>query len=101
MEIYLKTDVIITKFSKSNNKLFKYTATLQKDKQIVMIHFGSISRDGIPYEQYQDKTGLGLYSEYDNYSPIKSRAWYRKNNKYISKSCWNSKSLEYVFLQKS
>ena len=100
MDRYSKLTFCITMFSKSSNKLFKYTANLQDGKSLVKIHFGSIGRDGIPYEQYQDRTGMGLYSEYDNYNAVKSRSWYVKNKNYISKDYWTSKSLEHVFLQK-
>ena len=101
MEKCSKLTFCITLFSKSSNKLFKYTANLQDGKSLVRIHFGSIGRDGIPYEQYQDRTGLGMYTEFDNYNPIKSRAWYVKRKDLISNDYWNSQSLEYVFLQKS
>ena len=100
MDKVSKISFCITLFSKSSNKLFKYTANLQDGKSLVRIHFGSIGRDGVPFEQYQDRTGMGLYTEYDNYNPIKSRAWYTKNKNDISKEYWTSKSLEHIFLQK-
>ena len=90
----------ILKFEKSNNKLYKYTAVLSGKDGIISIPFGSCNREGIPYEQYHDKTGLRLYSDYDNYNAIKSRAWYKLNRDKINKMFYSSKMIEYMFLQK-
>lgn len=81
---------------KSTNKLYKYTAVLSND---VIIHFGCCHRDGEAFQHYRDRTGLNLYTEYDNYDPIKRRAWYIKNKAFINKNFLSSKSLEYIFLQ--
>lgn len=82
---------------KSSNKLFKYSAILSDDS---LIHFGCSDRDGVPFEQYHDRTGLGLYTDYDNYNVVKAKAWYLKNKTYINKQFWTSKGLEFTFLQK-
>jgi hypothetical protein len=102
MEInYNVLDFCIIKIEKSNNKLYKYVAVIQSKEQTVNISFGSCSRDGVSFEHYHDRTGLRLYSDFDNYNPIKSRAWYIKYKDKINKQFYSSKMLEYIFLQKS
>lgn len=85
---------------KSTNKLYKYKASLTNGLETVILYFGSCDRDGEPFEQYFDRTGLGFYTEWDNYDVIKARQWYIKNKQSINKQFWTSKTLEYIFLQK-
>lgn len=90
----------IKSITKSVNKLYKYTITLESMDEEITINFGSCQRQGLPYEHYKDRTGLSLYTDYDNYNPIKSRAWYLKYKHKINKQFYSSKMLEYTFLQK-
>ena len=96
---YNVSEFTLKSIIKSTNKLYKYTAVLSNKTMTVTIHFGSSDRDGVPFEQYQDRTGLGLYTDFDNFNVVKARAWYLKNKTYINKQFWTSKGLEYVFLQ--
>lgn len=75
---YPKKEYILLKFIKSPLKTKKYRALLQHKKtgKIVKIDFGGIKKDGTPYEQYKDSTGLGLYSAY-NHLDKKRRDRYR------------------------
>ena len=65
---YSKEDYKFVKFIKSKNKLKKYSAILQnkKTKKEVKVDFGAIKPNGTPYSQYKDRTGLKIYSSYDN-----------------------------------
>lgn len=85
---------------KSTNKLYKYKASLTNGDEICIIFFGSCNREGEAYEQFWDRTGLGLYTDYDNFNVVKAKSWYIKNKQSINKQFWSSKMLEYTFLQK-
>ena len=66
---YRKNEYKLKGFEKSNRKDKKYNAILQsRDNRnaIVKVPFGGIRKNGIPYEQYRDKTPLRLYSKYDH-----------------------------------
>ncbi len=47
------------------------------------ISFGSIG-----YEQYRDKTGLGLYSKFDHKNPIRWELYRRRHKKILDKYGW-------------
>ena len=74
---YSKQEYKFVKFVKSKNPKKKYDAILQnkKTKREVRVPFGQIG-----YEQYNDKTGLGLYSKYDH-KDKKRRDSYRARHK--------------------
>ena len=97
---YSVSEWFLKVIEKSSNKLFKYKAFISNGNDTVVIYFGACSRDAEPYEHFCDRTGLKLYSEFDNYDPIRSRAWYLKNKEHINSQFYNSKGLEYTFLQK-
>lgn len=62
----------------------KYVMTLfdhKTGKKIRDIHFGGIRKDGTPYSQYKDTTGLGLYTKYDTLDKKKRDAYYKRHKK--------------------
>jgi hypothetical protein len=66
---YRKSEYKLKGFEKSNRKDKKYNAILQSrdnPNAIVKVPFGGIRKNGIPYDQYRDKTPLRLYSKYDH-----------------------------------
>jgi hypothetical protein len=98
-QFYLTSSYTLIKIKKSGNKLFKYIAIIGGTDGLINIPFGRCQRDGTPFYHYCDRTGLGLYKDFDNYNPIKSRAWYTKHKDKINKLFYNSTGLEHVFLQ--
>lgn len=68
MSKYSKKDYKFVKFEKSDKPDKKYKAILKNKTtgREVKIYFGGIKKDGTPYEQFKDSTGLGLYSKYDH-----------------------------------
>ncbi len=71
----------LIRFEKSHNPNKKYNAVLfnTKTKRINRVSFGAIKPSGVPYPQYKDTTGLGLYSKYDHLDK-KRRSNYRKRH---------------------
>ena len=91
---YLKKDYKFLRFEKSDRKTSKYQAILQNKKtgNLVKVHFGGIKKNGIPYEQYKDKTGLGLYSGYDHNDNERRDRYKKRHAKDIStfKNYWSA-----------
>lgn len=82
---YSRQEYKFVKFVRSKNKTKKYSAILEnkKTKRQVKVNFGAIKPNGIPYEQYKDSTGLGLYSKYntnDKERRDRYRARHRNDN---------------------
>jgi len=77
-----KNDFSFVRFEKSKRKHKKYDAMLKnkKTKKIVRVPFGGKHSNGVPYQQYRDSTGLGLYSHLDH-GDSHRRANYRKRHK--------------------
>lgn len=69
-------------FRKSKTKLKKYDGLL-KDNQgrIVAVPFGAMRKDGIPYQQYKDRTGLGLYSAFDHGDKDRRNRYHARHKK--------------------
>ena len=99
---YLKKDYKFLRFEKSDRKTSKYQAILQNKKtgNLVKVHFGGIKKNGIPYEQYRDKTGLGLYSEYDHNDNERRDRYRKRHAKDIStfKNYWSAGLFSYKYL---
>ena len=68
MVSYKKADYKIVKFQRSSLKTKKYTVILmnKKTQKQVKVNFGAIKKDGTPYQQYEDRTPLKLFSKYDH-----------------------------------
>ena len=96
MVYYSKKDYKLVKFEKSHTKHKKYDAIIEnketkKDKKVP---FGDKR-----YEQYQDTTGLGIYSNKDH-KDKKRRLNYRKRHEtYIKKDFYSPGyfSLKYLW----
>jgi len=65
------------KFEKSTRKGKKYM-TRYKGK---LIHFGALKSDGKGYQQYRDRTGLGLYSHLDHNDPERRKKYRERHGK--------------------
>ena len=68
MKIENPQDYSFLRFEKSNSKNKKYDAILKNKKtgKEKRVPFGQFRTNGIPYEQFRDRTGLNLYSKYDH-----------------------------------
>ena len=79
------------RFEKSNLRTKKYTAILKdiETGKLKRVHFGGIRLDGEPYEQYNDSTGLCIYSDYDHNDKKRRALYYKRHGekaiKYSSK----------------
>lgn len=78
-----KKDYSLVRFEKSKKPQKKYDAILKnkKTKKIVRVPFGGKHSNGVPYQQYKDSTGLGLYSHL-NHNDRKRRDAYRSRHKH-------------------
>ena len=65
-------DYSFVKFEKSNNKSKKYDAVLynKKAKRYKIVPFGDVD-----YPQYEDRTGLQLYTHLNTYSKERRRLY--------------------------
>lgn len=81
MVYYSNQQYKLITFKKSKKKGKKYDAILlnKKTGMLVSVPFGGIKKNGIPYEQYKDTTGNGLYSKYDH-NDKKRRKRYRQRH---------------------
>ena len=96
---YSKKDYDLVGFRKSTNKLKKYDAILEnnKNKKIVIVSFGAIKPDGTPYSQYKDRTPLKLYSKYDHNDEKRRERYLKRHSKDINKP-YSKSWLSKVFL---
>jgi len=74
-----KSDIIM----KSSRKRSKYMII---DPDGKWVHFGSIKADGIPYDQFKDRTPLKLYSQYDHGSTERRRKYLARHKAILTKS---------------
>ena len=91
---YSKKDYKLIKFEKSTRKHKKYAAVLEHKitKRQVKVHFGDQR-----YQQWQDNTGLGLYSHL-NHGDKKRRANYRARHKKDNLKDYTAGYFSYYFL---
>lgn len=82
MPYYPMSKYKFVKFQKSTNKKKKYDAILENKKtgKTVKVPFGASS-----YEQYKDKTGLGLYSNKDHNDPQRRKNYKSRHQGFIKK----------------
>jgi hypothetical protein len=78
MPYYPFSDYSFIKFTKSHKAGKKYNAILRNKKTggTVKIPFGDLS-----YEQFKDKTGLGLYTHLDHRDTKRKRAYKIRHDK--------------------
>ena len=86
-------------FEKSHLRFKKYDAILRNKKTggIKRIPFGAIKFTDVPWSQFKDNTGLGLYSKYNNYS-TKARNRFRLRHFKAAKSKFSSGWFSWNFL---
>lgn len=99
---YSKKEYFFVKFQRSKNPKKKYDALIKHKltKREVRVPFGAKRTDGVPYPQYRDSTGLGLYSKYDH-GDQKRRANYRARHKvYLKSGYWTPGYFSWEFLWK-
>jgi hypothetical protein len=96
---YSKNDYKLIGFRKSIKRLSKYDAILEnkKNKKIVIVPFGGIRPNGIPYEQFKDRVPLKLYTKYDHGDEDRRLRYLKRHSKNInepySKSYFSEKYL--------
>ena len=68
------------RFEKSHLPYKKYNAILinKKTKITKRIPFGAIKPNKVPYDQFKDTTGLGLYSKYDHLDKKRRARYYAR-----------------------
>ena len=73
----------LIRIQKSNKPNKKYDAILYntKTKRENVVSFGAIRPNNIPYEQYRDSTGLGIYSKYDHNDKLRRVNYYKRFGK--------------------
>lgn len=102
MARYSKKLYKLVRFEKSSNPTSKYQAILQNKEtgKEVKIHFGGIRPNGVPYEQFKDSTGLGLYSQYDHGDKMRKRLYRNRhsNEKKSFKDFWTAGFLSWTYL---
>lgn len=74
------------KFEKSTTRGKKYDAILQRiqDGKVIRVPFGEIG-----YEQYQDSTGLDLYSKFDHKDPNRRILYHERHRNDILKGMYS------------
>lgn len=86
-------DYKFIKFEKSKQKNKKYNAILYnyKTKRFKRVPFGDIR-----YEQFRDKTGLGLYSHLNHLDEKRKKKYYNRHGKKATK--FSSKWFSHKYL---
>ena len=83
---YSKKDFKLIGFRKSLKRLKKYDAILEnkKNKTIVIVSFGGIRPNGIPYTQFKDRVPLKLYTKYDHGDEYRRQRYLKRHSKDIN-----------------
>lgn len=63
-------------FRLSVNPHKKYDAVFNDGKYV---SFGAIRPNGVPYEQFRDRTPLRAYSSYDHNDPVRRERYYKRH----------------------
>lgn len=74
-----KSDMVM----RSSRKRSKYMII---DPDGKWIHFGSIKSDGTPYEQFEDRTPLKLYSQHDHLNTARRERYLARHKSITTKS---------------
>ena len=92
--------MVLKNLRKSTRKSKKYMIDLvdhKTGKKIKVIHFGAIRPNGIPYEQFKDATGLGLYSKYNTLDKKQRARYYKRHNKSYGRYSADALSKKYLW----
>jgi len=95
MSYYSMRDYTFVKFQKSNTQNKKYDAIIKNNKtgENITIPFGDNR-----YEQYNDSTGLGIYSSL-NHNDKKRRSLYRKRHEtYLKPTMFSAGYFSWFYL---
>ena len=68
----------------------------RKDKKYA-IDFGGIRKDGTPYPQFKDVTGLGLYTKYNTLDKEQRARYYKRHKKTYGKYSADTMSKKYLW----
>ena len=100
MSYFPKSDYKFIKFQKSKTANKKYDAILQNKKtnKLKKIPFGAYQKNGKPYEQYQDTTGLGLFSNYDHKDKERRLNYRKRHRVYIKDGYYSAGHFSLNFL---
>tara|TARA_R110000772_G_scaffold64009_4_gene143122 strand:+ start:7435 stop:7713 length:279 start_codon:yes stop_codon:yes gene_type:complete len=92
--------MVLKNLRKSTRKTKKYMIDLidhKTGKKKRTIHFGAIKKDGTPYNQFKDSTGLGLYSKYDHKDKDRKARYYKRHNKSYGRYSADALSKKYLW----
>ena len=92
--------MVLKNLRKSTRKTKKYMIDLidhKTGKKKRTIHFGAIKKDGTPYNQFKDSTGLGLYSKYDHNDKDRKARYYKRHNKSYGRYSADALSKKYLW----
>lgn len=92
--------MVLKNLRKSTRKNKKYMIDLidhKTGKKKRTIHFGGIKKDGTPYSQFKDKTGLGLYSKYDNNDKARRARYLKRHKKKYGRYSADALSKKYLW----
>ena len=92
--------MVLKNLRKSTRKTKKYMIDLidhKTGKKKRTIHFGAIKKDGTPYNQFKDSTGLGLYSKYDHGDKERRTRYLKRHKKDYGKLSADYFSKKYLW----
>lgn len=92
--------MVLKNLRKSTRKNKKYMIDLidhKTGKKKRTIHFGAIKKDGTPYEQFKDSTGLGLYSKYDHNDKERKARYYKRHKRKYGRYSADALSKRYLW----
>jgi len=73
--------VFVLKKSPKANKKYRIIMKFANGT-VKTVDFGGVRKNGVPYSQYRDSTGLGFYSEYDNLNLDKRENYFERHGRF-------------------
>lgn len=92
--------MVLKNLRKSTRKNKKYMIDLvdhKTGKKKRSIHFGAIKKDGTPYAQFKDSTGLGLYSKYDHNDKDRKASYYKRHKRKFGRYSADTLAKKYLW----
>jgi DNA-binding PadR family transcriptional regulator len=69
----------VSEIHESDRRDKKYYALVTDGVKVYKLYFGAIKSNGEPYDQYEDKTPLKLYKEYNHYDEERKRNYWKRH----------------------
>ena len=92
--------MVLKNLRKSKRKNKKYAIDLidhKTGKKIRTINFGGIRKNGTPYDQFKDVTGLGVYTKYNTLDKEQRSRYYKRHKKSYGKYSADAMSKKYLW----